>query len=109
MIQSTDVKDRDLPLWRGGKLPAGPARARLLAVSALAGFAFVVGLLVGATAGDKEPGRDVAQRFTAAWERQDWARMYALTDEGTQAGNTVSAFAARYRSAAATATADAFD
>jgi hypothetical protein len=106
MIQSTDVKSPDVGGWARGRLPEGPARARLTVVAALAIFAFLLGLLVGASGGD-EPGREVADRFTSAWESSDWARMHSLTDPGTQTGMTASRFAARYRRAASTATTEA--
>ena len=87
----------------------GPARTRLGVVAALAAIAFAIGVIIGATAGGDEPGRDLAARFTAAWEREDWARMWSMTDEGTQAANTSAVFGARYRAAAATATAESFE
>ena len=100
MIQSTDVKARDLPAS-----PGGPSRrARLAVVGALAAAAFAIGLIIGASAGT-DPGKKAAERFTTAWERGDYARMYALTDDGTKRRNTSSQFAARYRAAAETATA----
>src|SRR3954447_17503514 len=100
MIQSTEVKARDV-----AASPSGPSpRARLAVVGALGAFAFAIGLIIGASAGT-DPGKQAAERFTAAWQRGDYARMYALTDDGTRRSNTSSAFAARYRAAAETATA----
>src|SRR3954447_26668614 len=99
MIQSTDVKARDLPASPGGPSP----RARLAVVGALAAVAFAIGLIVGASAGSN-PGEKAAARFSAAWQRGDYARMYALTDPDTKQRNTSSQFAARYRAAAGTAT-----
>src|SRR3954470_21768074 len=100
MIQSTEVKARDVPAS-----PSGPSpRARLAVVGALGAVAFAIGLIVGASAGT-DPGTKAAQRFTAAGERGDYARMYTLTDDDTRRRNTSSEFAARYRAAAETATA----
>src|SRR4051812_49070729 len=101
MIQSTDVKARDL-----AASPSGPSpRARLLVVGALAAIALAAGLIVGASAGP-DPGQRAADRFTAAWQRGDYGRMWSLTDDDTQRRLTASAFAGRYRAATATATAE---
>ena len=67
--------------------PAGPSRRpparrsptrsqqRLIAVLAVCGLAFVVGLVVGAR---HEPaGQEHVERFAAAWERGDYAAMYS--------------------------------
>src|SRR5689334_22423519 len=100
MIQSTEVKARDLPAS-----PSGPSpRARLAVVGALAAVAFALGLIIGANAGTN-PGQKAAQRFVTAWQRGDYARMYTLTDDDTKRRNTSAQFAARYRAAAETATA----
>src|SRR3954452_3990874 len=100
MIQSSDVKARDVAASPGGPSP----RARLMVVGALAAVALAAGVIVGASAGETSSER-VAERFAAAWERGDYARMYALVDEDTRRRNTSSQFAARYRAAADTATA----
>src|SRR4051794_27385099 len=99
MIQSTPVKARDVP-----GSPGGPSqRNRLAVVGALAAFALAAGIIVGASAGP-DPAERAVDRFTAAWQRGDFARMWSLTDADTRAGQTTAQFAARYRAAAATAT-----
>ena len=63
--------------------PARRRRARsqrLVAVLALCGFAFVVGLVVGAR--HKPAGQAHAERFAAAWERGDYAAMYSELTAG---------------------------
>ena len=50
------------------------------------------------------PEQRVAARFTEAWERGEWARMWALSG-GPGRPRGVAAFASRYRAAAETATA----
>jgi hypothetical protein len=99
MIQSSEVKARDVPGSPGG----ASRRSRLAVVGALAAIALAAGVIVGASVGEDASQR-AAQRFTAAWERGDYARMWALTDDDTRRRNTTAAFAARYRAAAETAT-----
>jgi cell division protein FtsI/penicillin-binding protein 2 len=64
--------------------------------------AFVAGLVTGGRHESAE--RQLAERFTQAWERGDYAAMHSqLTPEAQKAGN-VTDFARAYRDAAATAT-----
>jgi penicillin-binding protein A len=74
---------------------------RLLVVAAAALAAFAAGLILGAGRGEA-PAEKVAARFTGAWERGDWARMWSLSAGPSRPRTTT--FAARYRDAAATAT-----
>jgi penicillin-binding protein A len=71
-----------------------------LAVIAVA--AFVVGLIVAGAPGRAE--RKLVQRYVAAWEHGDFARMYSLLDSRSRARLSETAFAAAYANAAATAT-----
>src|SRR3954452_11340613 len=98
MTQSSDVTGRDLPPFRGRQ----SRRARLIAVAAVGAVAFGVGIVVGAGTGEA-PSQRVAARFARAWERGDWAAMWALS-RGLRRPATAGAFARRYRAAAATAT-----
>ena len=64
--------------------------------------AFAVGVVVGAGAG-KDPAERVAGQFTTAWAQGDYEQMWKLSG-GPRRPRVASRFAARYRSAAATAT-----
>src|SRR4051794_6933059 len=97
MIQSKDVTGRDLPPFRGRQ----SRRVRLFAIAAAAVVAFGAGLILGAGRGEA-PAERVAARFTSAWERGDWARMWSLSAGPNRPRPAT--FAARYRAAAATAT-----
>jgi penicillin-binding protein A len=79
-------------------------RRRAWPVIALAGVVFVIGAIVGA---DHSPSyaHELAERFTAAWARGDYASMYADIDASAQRGLTANEFANVYRSALTTATA----
>ena len=74
---------------------------------ALCGFAFVVGVVVGAR--HKPAGQEHAERFAAAWQRGDYAAMYSeLT--GADRGRVPRArFIAAYEDALRTATAAKVD
>ncbi|HEV2998241.1 MAG TPA: penicillin-binding transpeptidase domain-containing protein, partial [Solirubrobacteraceae bacterium] len=88
----------------GGHGGHGRVRARRIrAVLALAGVAFVLGAIVGA---DHTPAweQDLAARFTAAWARGDYARMYSEIDPAAQREVSVDELASAYREAALTAT-----
>src|SRR5204862_1733318 len=98
MTQSTDVTGRDLPPLGGRQ-----SRRRLIAIAALGAAAFAIGVVIGAKSG-QAPSRRVAARFTRAWERGDWPRMFALS-RGARRPHSAAAYARRYRAAAATATA----
>jgi hypothetical protein len=75
---------------------------RLVPLLAVAGVAFLAGLVTGGRHESAE--RQLAERFTQAWERGDYAAMHSLlTPEAQKAGN-VTDFARAYRDAAATAT-----
>jgi cell division protein FtsI/penicillin-binding protein 2 len=73
-------------------------------VIALAGLAFVIGAIAGASHSPSY-AHELAERFTAAWARGDYASMYADIDAGAQREVTPSEFASSYRSALTTATA----
>src|SRR6058998_2447920 len=104
MIQSREVTGRDLRASRRRRAP----RTRLIGAAALvAGAAFAVGVVVGVRSG-QGPEQRVAARFTEAWERGDWARMWALSG-GPGRPRDVAVFAARYRAAAEAATATRMD
>jgi hypothetical protein len=76
-------------------------RAAPLVVLAAAAFG------AGAVSGGRHVGADarVVRDFAQAWERDDYAQMYADTDAATHRSTTVTAFAAAYRDALAIATA----
>lgn len=101
MTQSIGVTGHDLPLSGGSR---SRRLRRFAPIAAIAAIAFAFGAIAGSHAGGRS-GRDVAARFTAAWERGDWVQMWRLTDARTQRTRSVSAFASAYRAAAATATA----
>ena len=54
----------------------------LPALTALAVVSGAAGMVVGA--GTSSAAERTAQRFTQAWERQDYAAMYALLDEASR-------------------------
>src|SRR5919206_1824691 len=75
---------------------------RLIPLLVLAGGAFAGGLVAG---GRHEPAeRRLAARFAAAWEREDYAAMYAMLTQDAQRAMSVTRFARAYRRAATTAT-----
>jgi cell division protein FtsI/penicillin-binding protein 2 len=74
---------------------------RTLPLSLLALFAFVLGVSTGSNG---SPEKDVAARFTAAWERKDFEAMYRELNAGSRRAVSAEAFAAAYREAAETAT-----
>jgi hypothetical protein len=89
-------------------LPAGRNRRyrlthRLGPIGAVAGAAFVVGVVVGALY--EAPERKVAARFAAAWQRGDYATMYRQLSPAARARTPLAGFQAAYVDAAATATA----
>jgi len=73
---------------------------------ALAGLAFAIGAIAGASHSPSD-AHELAERFTAAWARSDYASMYADIDARAQREVTPSEFASSYRSALTTATATA--
>jgi hypothetical protein len=73
-------------------------------VIALAGVAFVIGVIVGANHSPSY-AHALAAKFTAAWARSDYTSMYADIDAQSQRGLTPSEFANVYESALRTATA----
>jgi cell division protein FtsI/penicillin-binding protein 2 len=78
------------------------------ALPVLGGLAFVslmAGLMVGG--GAESAAVDAARRYAAAWERGDYAAMYALLGADSQSRVSESRFADAYRTTAATATATA--
>ncbi len=66
--------------------------------------AFGIGIAVGA--GGADPRQDVAQQFTDAWSRGDYAAMHALLTPEAQKRVPLQRFAAAYRDAARTSTLD---
>jgi peptidoglycan glycosyltransferase len=79
-------------------------RRRAIGVLALAGLAFVIGAIAGASHSPSY-AHELAERFTAAWARSDYASMYADIDAEARREVTPSEFASSYRSALTTATA----
>jgi cell division protein FtsI/penicillin-binding protein 2 len=75
---------------------------RLLPLLAVAGCAFLVGVVVGS--GHEPAERTVATNFVKAWERGDYAAMHALLTPEAQRSTSVTRFARAYRRAATTAT-----
>jgi cell division protein FtsI/penicillin-binding protein 2 len=75
-------------------------------VLALAGLAFVIGAIAGASHSPSY-AHELAERFTAAWAKSDYASMYADIDAEARREVTSSEFASSYRSALTTATAAA--
>ncbi len=79
-------------------------RRRARGVIALAGLAFVIGAIAGASHSPSY-AHELGERFAAAWARSDYASMYADIDARAQREVTPSQFASSYRSALTTATA----
>ncbi|MDX6643485.1 MAG: penicillin-binding protein, partial [Solirubrobacteraceae bacterium] len=71
-------------------------------LAALAGVAFVVGVVFGAM--HVPPERQVADRFARAWQRGDYPAMYGLVSEKAKERTNLAAFEQSYRDAALTAT-----
>jgi penicillin-binding protein A len=86
-----------------------PSRShqRLIAVLALCGFAFVVGMVVGAR--HKPAGQERAERFAAAWEHGDYAAMYSELTADDRDRLPRARFTAIYEDALRTATAEKVD
>ena len=76
-------------------------RRRLIPLAAIALIAFVVGASSGASG---SPGKEVAQRFTEAWARKDFAAMYGELNDASREAVGASEFARAYREAAEVAT-----
>src|SRR3954453_8429397 len=72
-------------------------------LAAAAALAFLIGLVMGATAlsGAERTGR----AFTDAWERGDYTRMYSMLTPAAKKRVSPAAFRSAYATAAATATA----
>jgi peptidoglycan glycosyltransferase len=84
--------------------PRAQRLRRLIPLLVLAAGAFAGGLVAG---GGHEPAeRRLAARFAEAWEREDYARMYALLTPSARAETSLRSFARRYRRARMTATLD---
>jgi penicillin-binding protein A len=73
---------------------------------ALAAVAFLIGAIAGANHAPSY-AHTLAERFTAAWARSDYASMYSDIDARARGESTPSEFANSYRSALITATATA--
>jgi peptidoglycan glycosyltransferase len=102
------LPDRPAPGRSRGALQddAQLRRRRALGVLALAGLAFVIGAIAGASHSPSY-AHELAERFTAAWANSDYASMYADIDAEARREVTPSEFASSYRSALTTATAAA--
>ena len=85
--------------------PPSPQRVRtrrLLPLLVLAVGAFAGGVVA---AGKHEPAEQrLAERFAAAWDREDYAEMYAMLSPGARQETPLRRFARTYRRARATAT-----
>jgi cell division protein FtsI/penicillin-binding protein 2 len=92
---------RSTPSRRSRKL------RRLIPLLVIAGVAFVGGLVVGGR--HEQPARRLAERFTQAWERGDYATMHSLLTARARNRTSVTDFARAYRDAATTATATSLD
>jgi cell division protein FtsI/penicillin-binding protein 2 len=75
---------------------------RAMPVGAIAGVAFIVGVVFGAL--HVPPERRVADQFARAWQRGDYPAMYGLVSEKAKARTNLAAFEQSYRDAALTAT-----
>jgi peptidoglycan glycosyltransferase len=75
---------------------------RALPLAALAGVAFVVGVVFGAL--HVPPERRVADQFARAWQRGDYPAMFGLVSEKAKRGTNLDTFEQAYRDAALTAT-----
>src|SRR4051812_24137331 len=76
-------------------------------LAALAGLAFVIGLIIGATT--LSGAQRTARSFTSAWEHGDYPRMYSMLTPAAQKRVSEEAFRGAYTTAAATATAVSVD
>jgi hypothetical protein len=87
--------------------PTARRRLALRALSAFAGVAFLIGLIVGATtvSGTERTVRS----FAMAWQRGDYPRMYSLLSPGARKRVSAIAFRDAYVAAGATATAVGVD
>lgn len=79
---------------------------RLGPIAAVAGVAFLVGVVVGALY--EAPERQVATRFAKAWQRGDYRAMYRELSADARHRTPLAAFEAAYGDATATATATRF-
>ena len=97
---TTPTRPRRRPPAAAARRPHGRqvgwARLASLLIAALA--AFIAGAAVGS--GGDDPRRVAAQDFVAAWERSDYAAMYALLTPEDQRKIPLERFAAAYREAA---------
>jgi penicillin-binding protein A len=73
-------------------------------VVALAAVAFAIGAIVGANSGPSSAD-SLAARFVAQWARNDYAAMYADTDDASRHSLSADEFASTYHEAMRTATA----
>jgi peptidoglycan glycosyltransferase len=76
---------------------------RLGPIAAVAGVAFLVGVVVGALY--EAPERKVAARFAKAWQRGDYEAMYRELSAAARERTPLASFRAAYADTAATATA----
>ena len=76
---------------------------RATPVIALAAVAFVIGAILG-SGHNGSPQQSLAEQFSRAWARNDYATMYDDIDDASRRRITASAFAAAYKLAARTAT-----
>jgi peptidoglycan glycosyltransferase len=77
---------------------------RARAVLALAGTAFIIGAIVGASH-TASASHELAARFVAAWAKRDYGAMYLEIDSSSRRALSPSQFASAYEDALRTATA----
>ncbi len=75
---------------------------------AIAGIAFVLGVVVGAGHG-APPGYGLAEGFVSAWSRGEYLAMYSDIDAADRRSTSAGEFAAAYREELTTATATALE
>uniref|UniRef100_A0A6J5ZF75 Unannotated protein n=1 Tax=freshwater metagenome TaxID=449393 RepID=A0A6J5ZF75_9ZZZZ len=78
-------------------------KRRAIPVAVLAALAFVIGAVAGASSGGA--GESEVRAYAAAWQKGDWATMYAQLTTATKKRTTLLGFADENRSTLATATA----
>jgi hypothetical protein len=76
---------------------------RMAPLALIAFVAFVVGAIAGTSSGS--PEKEAAERFTTAWENDEYAAMYKELNPGSQHKITINDFVIAYREADAIATA----
>jgi len=87
-------------------LPTGAQRRRRLVTRTLPlSIVALVAFVLGASAGTPgSPEKEAAERFVAAWERDDFAAMYRVLNAASRRSTGAAEFAAAYGTAAGVAT-----